>query len=266
MLPCMKAIHDRTGLKPVIIVSREYQDVLDGVSYVKAYPIAEHWWKGVPKARQIAEMTFGNAIVPRWWHDDEKHIQMIHDSSQGNFVIQCHGDSWGVPISKWPDYGTSMAERCGFSRDEWIKLPLVFDRRNKDREKKLVDHLLVNEKRPVILYNFNGVSSPFGYSGEIQRAIRNTFTRAFRFLDLGTVRAFRIYDLLGLYDRAVGLLTSDTATMHLAPASKVPYIGFTVDSWSTSVPKGNCALHVKYSQTVARMKNIIDTIATWRTQ
>jgi hypothetical protein len=157
-----------------------------------------------------------------------------------------------------------MASRCGFTLSEWIRLPLIFDRRDGAREQKLVDYMRGFEKRPIILYNFNAISAPYGYSGELMRAIRNSFGNTFKFIDVGSITAYRIYDLLGLYDNAVGLITVDTSTLHLAPASSIPYIAYTVDGWRTSVPKGNCVLNVKYSKTLEYMKQALESISMWR--
>lgn len=264
IFPCFMAIHERTGHKPVVIVAKEYSSLFDGISYAEPYELTTGWWQGVPKARQVAKSLFGAAIFPRWWEDDEAHDKMIAEGTAGDFVLQCHGDKWGVDINKWPDYGTSMAYRCGFSREEWTKLPLVFDKRNEFRERQLREATIGRDPRPVVLYNFSGNSSPFPYPPEMQAMFRNTFTKTFRFVDLSTIRASRLYDLLGLYDHAAGLLTSDTSTLHLAPASKIPYIAFTVDGWTSSVPKGNCVLNVKYSQAMQQTQKVIEQMSYWR--
>lgn len=269
VLPCWREIYLRTGFKPQVMVSHEYANLFQGVSYVEPYPIREHWWMGMPKARQIAEALSPNVIVPQWWNDDPVHAKMIADSARGNFVIQCHGVQWGVDTSKWPDYGTSMAARCGFTREEWLALPLVFDQRDPDREARLWDQVVGEEDRPVILYNFSGISSPFQFAPEVTNTIRNHFGRRFRFVNLGSgsgsagVRATRIYDLLGLYDRAAGILTSDTATLHLAAASPKPYIAFRVGGWTSSVPKGNCDFACFYSEVPSNMQLILDTMGRW---
>lgn len=266
VLPCLLAIYQRTAMKPVLIISDEYASVLEGVSYVTPHPIHAHWWKGIVQARQIARTLYGNAVVPQWWYDDTNHARMVTESSKGDFVIQCHGIEWGVDMSKHPDYGTSMASRLGFTQEEWVNLPLVFDKRVKVREETFARKVIGADPRPVILYNFSGNSSPFGGAPEVLNGVRNTFGRIFRFLDLGSIHAFRIFDLLGFYDypKTVGLLTSDTSTLHLAPASGIPYIGFTVNSWSSSVPKGNCVLHVKYNDVRARTKEIVDQVGRWK--
>lgn len=85
-------------------------------------------------------------------------------------------------------------------------------------------------------------------------------------LDLGKIRAHRIYDLLGFYDRAIGLITTDTATAHLAPASKVPTLWFTVPGWGKSVPRGNVALHVQYDQVPRYLGEIDLLMQHWKEQ
>jgi len=264
IIPCWLEIYRRTGIKPSVIVSREFASVLDGVSYVVPIVINETYYPAMPKARQLAEKMCMNAIVPRWWLDDNEHAAMVAESAKGDFIIQCHGKGWGVDIAKWPDYGTSMASRCGFTLDEWKSLPLVFDKRDYEREKKLSAFVIGKRNRPVILYNFTAVSAPFGHSGEIFRALKNSFGNTFRFVDLGSITAYRIYDLLGLYDLAVGLITVDTSTLHLAPASRIPYIAFTVDGWRSSVPKGNCVFHAKYSNAWEQVQRAMNAIAAWR--
>jgi hypothetical protein len=265
VLPCFREIYQRTGTRPILIVSRDYANVLEGVSYVEPYPIDGAAWDGIPEGRKIAQKIFGGGTVIPWWNEDPAHIAMIRESAKGDFVIQCHAHNWGVDIRKWPDYGTSMASRCGFTLAEWLALPLVFDQRDPTRERELCKRVLGKEARPIILYNLSGISSPFGFTPEVVNPIQRTFGRAFRFLDLGQIRALRIYDLLGFYDdpQTVGLVTSDTATLHLAQASDVPYIAFTVNGWRTSVPKGNCVLHIKYKDVPRMVPQILNQIGAW---
>ena len=66
LLPCFKAIYDRTKLKPVVISSKHYGNVFKGVSYVEPILIQAHWYMGVPDARKMAEAQFGGGIVPQW--------------------------------------------------------------------------------------------------------------------------------------------------------------------------------------------------------
>lgn len=263
LLPCFKAIHDRTGTKPIVISSHDYGNVFEGVSYVEARTIRAHWYMGVPTARDIADSEFGGGIVPQWWHDKERS-ELLEAATKGSLVLQCHGHNWGVDISKWPDYGTSMADRCGFSRKEWINLPLVFDKRDRMREATLCRSVMNGDSRPMLLYNFKGNSSPFGFVPEVLNRMISRFNKTYHMVDLGKVRAHRIYDLLGLYDRAAGLVTSDTSTLHLAPGSKIPYVAYTVGGWTQSVPKGNCKLQITYNHAPQRLNELCMIVDQWK--
>lgn len=265
LLPAFLEIYRRTGKKPIVIVSNEYASVFDGVSYVTPDVVKEGWWAGIPKAREMAQRKYGHVIVPQWWNDAETAADIVEDMSRGGVrVLQSHGREWGVDTKANPDFGSSMWHRAGFSRPEMLSLPLVFDRRSPEREEALVKRH-VQPGRKLLLYNFTGVSSPFGYVPEMTRLL-NDFRNQFQILDLGQLRAERIYDLLGLYDRAAGLITTDTATAHLAPGSKVPTIWFTVPGWNSSVPHGNVALHIPYDQFPKRASEIRPVLGKWATQ
>lgn len=242
-------IHRRTGIKPKVIVSNDYWNVFEGVSYAEPVMIRAHWYGGMPVARAMAE-ELGGGIVPQFWHD---HAPLEPELS-GAFVLQSHGKDWGVNLEAAPDYGTSMWRRAGFSREEMMNLPLVFDRRNPQREQQLVAQIQGMNKlrKPLLLYNFTGISSPFGYTPEVMNVLR-PLNQRYYLVDLGRLKAHRIYDLLGLLDAAELLVTTDTATLHLAPASKTRYVAYTVDGWSQSVPKGNCVWQCKYSQAKERL-------------
>lgn len=265
LLPAFLEIYRRTGLKPIVIVSQEYASVLEGVSYVQPDVVKENWYNGIPKARAIAQRKYGEVLVPQWWNDSETAGDIVKDMREGGVrVLQSHGHQWGVDINANPDFGSSMWHRAGFTRKEMLELPLVFDQRSPQREEQLVK-MHVQTGRKLVLYNFTGVSSPFGYVVETSR-ILSDFRNNFQFLDLGAIHATRIYDLLGLYDRACGLVTIDTATAHLAAASKVPTVWFTVPGWTSSVPRGNVALHIPYDQFPRRAAEIRSVLQKWASQ
>lgn len=262
LFPAFKAIHDRTGIKPVVLVSQEYANLFDGISYAVPWSLAVHWYGGVPEARRLAKEAYGeDPILPQWWQDgrDAKNVP------RGNAVLQCHGANWGVDVARWPNFQTSMWDRAGFTVKEMMELPLVFDRRNPVLETALVEQTHQLKRRPLLLTNFTGISSPFAHTPDVIRLLQ-PYRRVFDVVDLGQLRFPHLYDLLGLYDRAVGLITTDTATLHLAPASKVPYVAFTVDGWCSSVPRGNCVLEVKYSQTKQRIGDVLEILQGWAGQ
>jgi len=262
LCPAFLEIYKRTGLNPNVVVSEEYSDVLDGVSYVTPYPMGVHWWGGMPMAKDFARKMWGRCVVPHWWSDLECPIPPEY---LGQFTLQCHGHSHGVNIDLWPNFMTSMYSRAGFTRDEMMQLPLVFDQRSSVREAELVARTwpAALRKKPMVLFNFTGISSPFGYLPELW-PIMAPFNQHFMFVDLGKIKAHRIYDLLGLYDVAAGLITCDTATAHLAHASKVPTVWYTANGWGGSFPRGNVALHIKYDDTRQRLKDLSEVLNQWK--
>jgi len=259
MLPAWQEIYHLTGRKPIVLVSQQYAPTLEGVSYVEALPFNGHWARDVPKARAYAESRWGRCTVLAWWND----IAQVPIEFRGSLALNCRGRECNINTFKWPSYGHSMWERAGFPYEhDMLTLPLVFDRRDQKREAQLIDRFKAFSK-PLLLYNFTAKSSPFGHVPELW-PILQLFRRDFTLLDLGAIRCHRIYDLLGLYDVAAGLLTCDTATLHLAPASTVPYIAFTQNGWCGSVPKGNCVLNIRYSDTIRRLPEVRSVLENWR--
>ena len=235
LLPALKYLADATGVAPKLIVSKDYGSVLDGVSYVEKISLPVHWYMGMPQARDYANNHYG-----------------------GGTVLQCHGRNWGINLGAWPNFMTSMWDRTGVPLSLFHYLPLVFDCRNPEREKAAIPKL----KKPYILVNTVGVSSPFHHGPKIFSALKHLSNQV-AVVDMNRMRCHRIYDLLGPMDKALGLLTTDTATLHLAHGCSRPYIAFTVDGWCSSIPRGNCQLEVKYSKFMGSLANIVKAVESW---
>lgn len=261
MMPAFREIHRRTGLKPKIIVSTEYADVYEGISYAEPIPQKLHWYGGIPKAKAIAAALSEGYRVPQWWNDPCP----IPPQYRGNFPLQCHGHNHGVNLDLWPNFMASMYERCGFTQQEMLRLPLVFDQRSPARETALLNHIWPTSmrKKPLLLFNVTGISSPFGFWPELHPVVFS-FGKDFHIVDLGKIKAPRIFDLLGAYDVAAGLITCDTATLHLAQASRVPTIAMTVDGWTGSTVRCNASLQFSYNQTPRRLQEVASVLQTWR--
>lgn len=232
LLPALKYIADTTGMPPRLIVAQEYAAVLDGVSYVEPVPLPVHWWSGMPEARRYAESNFGGAQV-----------------------LQCYASEWGIELSQWPNFMWSMIDRTGVDMGLFHSLPLVFDQRDVKRERQYLPQV----KGPYITINTAGVSSPFPHTKIVVDAIRYLDSRI-HIVNISHLRCHRIYDLLGVMDHSLGGIHIDSATLHLAHGCNRPYIAFTMDGWTGSVPRGNCVLQVKYSQVPNALPKIADTV------
>jgi hypothetical protein len=238
LLPAMLRHYHETGQKPVLICAHEFASVLKGVSYLETVPLAYHWWKGMPQARNYAKTNYGGAVV-----------------------TQCYAHEWGINLSEWPDFMSSMLDRAGLPVNEIAIAPIIFDARDSKREADLIKKHRRTTK-PLLLVNFSGHSSPFHHALDVMRLV-NKYASKFEILDLGRIRANRLYDLLGLYDVAAGAIHTDTSTYHLAHASKCPYAAFLMNGWTGSIARSSCSLAIRYDQTLQRLHELEPLLQQW---
>lgn len=260
MFPAYKAIYERTGLKPIVIVSTDFASMFDGISYAKAHPVHWDWITGMDKARRLAEELYGGAIVPQWWNVTTENL--IEQQDRGGTILQCHGIDRGIDLGRWPSFMASQWCRAGFTIEEMNTLPLVFDRRDAEREAALVKSYVGFQRnpKPMLLYNFEGFTSRFSAAPEVINVILK-YRHQLNLVDLGRMRLKYLFDMVGLMDAAAGIVTIDTATLHLAGASKTTYMAFTADHWARATPKGNCVLEIPYRETMQRMHELESYLA-----
>lgn len=226
MLPLIYAA-STIGPRPRLLVSRDFESILDGVSYVDriVYPGA---YSELPKAL-------------RWAGGRTHRIAQIYG----------HPTQWRMP-RKCESYNKE-SWRVANALPLWNTAPLVFDLRNPEREDELAKSLGWDD-RPTILTAFAGTSSPFREAPqlwtELERAVAGT---GFRLLDISHLRAARVYDLLGLLDRAACLVTIDTVHLHLARASTCPTVALLNEGWFGSSCPPQVVSAFRYS---AARKNI----------
>lgn len=236
VLRALRIWYERTGVKPRLIVAQDFSRLLEGVSYIERHTVPFHWWKGLGTARSYAETQFGAEAT----------------------VIQCRGDSWSIDESQWPCFHVSMWDRAGVPLSEIRTAPLVFDLRNYERESQIAAQFIAHG-RPTLLYNFEGISSPLKAAADIKTEL-NQYRDRYQLVNLGPIRTPFLFDLLGLYDRAAVLVTSDTSTLHLAAASKVPVIAYTQDGWGSSIPAQNCICEIKYREAGQSMERLREAL------
>lgn len=230
------AHYARLHKQPIpFVIQKQFVPILECTSYCEPVP-----WEGE------LYMTVNEAIA---WA--KKRWSTV-------YAIQTWGHNYnpGVVEVSFCDEHFRLAKLTG-QRGKW---PLVFDRRNAKREAALLARY--DTQKPIILYSLKGFSSPYRQAELILQEL-SRFASTCTLIDTHTCHAECLVDLLGLYDVARALITIDTATMHLAPASKVPYIALTVDSkptWHTTPPLGNVRLNVPYSQTEAKLGEIRATL------
>lgn len=183
-----------------MLINQEFSFVLKGQSYVKGV----FWGSDMEDLRSAT--YFAHAISP------DVRVPQLFGRIQPDGLSPRTRDSF--VMDQWDRL------KPGFG-DMWGKLPLEFDQRDEVREQRLRELVGYRdgEKRPLLLVNLFSHSSPLSsdYAEAIWTYLRTRWAEFFT-VDLAIVRAPAYCDLLGLYERAAGLITTDTATLHLCRA------------------------------------------------
>lgn len=213
-LPVARWLYQTSGIKPFWAVSKPFADIFDGVSYVAPIVVDEDYARPM-KVGDAMRAKGLIAIQPQPWGTD---FSCDHHTAHFNL------EQWRLAghLEKWAD--NDMRPH--------------FDRRDEGREFRCRKQHL-DPARPLLLYNGHGISTPFADKEALLEALRGKYGATVQILDLATVRAERFYDLLGLYEKAVALVTVDTAHLHLAGDATVPVIAVMPDGWSAAAPKCN---------------------------
>lgn len=252
-------ISQRTGYPVNVVCSEEYGSVFDGCSFVNAIPVTASW-TDTAKLKAVAESQFGGGTVLQFWQDPESPE---FQNKRGGISLQIHGKHFRVDTAIDPHYSASMFRRAGFSWAEAINLRPVFDRRDPVREADLLNRCWPKRDKPMLLVTFSGQSSPWGYLPEAYPVI-SPLLKHFHVVDLGKLKAVRVFDMLALFEHAAGLITVDTLVLHLVAATDLPYVAFRQNGWLGSVPKGNCVLRIPYAQTIRRLPEVLAVLQSWQ--
>lgn len=222
ILPVCRDMAEKDG--PVaLMVAAQFKDLLEGVSYVRP-EIFDGSFTDLKCAVELAQKRYEKVLVAQ-----------VNSRNIG-VTTQCESfteESWRQ-LGYWPSYNN---------------LPLVFDRRDRQREAALVKQVRKTE-RPLLLLSTVGKSSPLPCASALKTHLVEKWGNRFEIIELGGIQAHRIYDLLGLIDQAAALITIDTSTLHLARATSVPLIALISESptsWHGSKPPREAALAKRYS-------------------
>jgi hypothetical protein len=238
----------RLRQKPVnVVVAKTYAELFEGCSYVT--PII---WPG-------EYSKVGDAV---------QFVKRQGLAGPVRFLNPVVVQAYGNQVPRETDSFAKEMWRLADRRDDWDRLPLVFDKRSPEREQALV--AAHSSDKPMILVAPEGRSSPFPSRATPDKAILlNKITAEFpdfNVVDLSAVKCERIYDLLGLYDAAALLVSVDTVHLHLSRASKVPVVALCVDQptpWHGSPHYSNQLVRVKYSEYSAREVEMLRVMRKW---
>ena len=229
ILPILHHEFLTTGVKPTIVIGREYASILEGVSYVE-----QCIWKGdigdLAGAILFAKKRFSDVIV-----------------------LQTHANN--MPIQhRTPSFQLDQWQRAGCVEhfEEW---PLVFDRREITREPVSLSPM------PYILFADHSQSSPFPQKEELSAMLKAEFPNH-QIFRLSEIRVDRFYDLLGLFDRAAALVTVETAHIHLSKASPVPTFVLAADGWRGSALHPKFRFYLRYKDWETQKDKLMFAVST----
>jgi len=204
--------------RPRVVVSHEFADLLEGVSYVDVTKYSG----GCIELANAAQLCHG---MP-----DLRVAQVFMNPDQRRLT---------------PSYAEE-AYRLGGISHLWRKHPLVFDRRSEINERKLLNSVNPDGK-PFIAVATSGVSSPFAHGKQVASYLAQRFQKNI-IVELDTIRANRVFDLLGILDHAACLVTIDTVHLWLANAAKCPVVALCNDGWMGSPPPVTAIGSLRYSK------------------
>lgn len=236
VLPILQE-ENRLGNRPVLMVAKDYASIMDGVPYADVLVYDGAFEYLLPALRQ----------ANRYAH--------AHDMDVVTTQVYGLGYKWD---RKTDSFATDAWYRAAYMA-AWNRLPLTFAR-DMDREERLARRL---PERPILLAT-SGRSSPFPHAERLTKALKTAYPG--RVVVLDDVKAERIYDVLGLYDRAAVLVTIDTMHAHLCMGSKVPTVCLVVQTpttWHGAPERPNHVLRVKYPEYVTREKELLATVAQY---
>lgn len=240
VLPILRDVAS-AGTKPVLVIARQFATLLDGVSYVTPAVYGGHYSE-VAQARDRAEAKLGAPVrVLQVWGRDWPHTRTTDHFNTDSWELAGYLDRWADPTVR-----------------------LVFDRRDKARESALVRRC-IRPRVPNIVVNLRGVSAPWPSAAEFRSWLTTEFRGRAHFVHVDDVRAARLYDVLGLFERAAGIVTVDTSTLHLAGAVGTPVIAMlppAARGWTIAKPRCNvvASVHVDQWQTAPNKNALRDAV------
>lgn len=232
LLPVLKDEAEKGQRPAKLVVSKAFAPLLDGVSYVE--PIAfDGPYEQVAEARAYAQKFLN-----------------------GDALVDCSVYGFNVNVQpSMSSFNREIWKRSGTDLNFDAAVP-VFDRRDAAREAALVASMNLPER--FFLYAGAGLSSPFAESAAFLAALRERLPHPV--VDISDLRSERPYDLLALYERAQGLVATDSFPLHLAAATPgLPVAALACEgptSWHRSAWKPNHVFRAHYGEALARVDEI----------
>lgn len=233
VLPCLHAEFKETGVKPSLIVAKEY------AALPKSLP-----WLSVEEFPGTFE-RIGEAI--KW----------AKQRGQIDYLPQMSGVGYPSPVRKHPSFQYDQWDRMG-RLHQWQELGLELPRLTP------ATMGIATPKdwgRKYILIADHSQSSPFAHIEDLH----DSLTKSFPDYQIARLSALRLpnllYGLVALDDASL-IVTIDTAWLHLSRAVKTPVIALVTDhpsTWHGSAWHPRFAMHCRYADYELRKSELLWT-------
>lgn len=238
ILPALQRHRESTGEIPLLLVGKDFAPILDGVAYAEPL-IWEQPWQDCLKAIEWARKRYPSATIV----------------NASVFGFDYH------PVNRMASFDREAWDRSG-ADVPWGRIPLLFNRRDVQREAELLNKVLtrcaVKNGEPFVLTALSGHSSPFPEAEKVRVAL---VAAGIKLVDISATRADRIYDLLALYERASCLVAIDSAALHLAAAApRLPVVMLTMGNkakWYRSSWRPQHMARIYYSKAAEDPESIV---------
>ncbi len=232
---------------------------------INALPIARHfgirdWIVSAPYAHVLLGASYVNPVRVFFGPANVKSaLKFAADSGYDQVLLaQTFGKHWtGRRDLSFNEVAWLNCELTSEQFHDTDNFPLLFDRRGPEREALLVEEHVKGKKPLLILAVACGRSSPFASHWIFSHAIRAKWGAVFEIVNLCDVKASRIYDLLGLLERARLIISTDTFVVHLATACETEVIALVNDNpWCATTTRRPALLRVPYAEVLERMREV----------
>lgn len=233
-LPILKRLHEE-GKNPHLIVAKQFESVLEGVSYVKPFPLNVPF-EDLKETMEIARSRFSEVLRLQIYG---KGHRQEHRTASYNM------ETW-LEAGMLADFHNQA-------------MPPVFDRRDPEREKWIIRKLFRTTKPKIVTNLTRSASSPFRLGPRILMALQSAFKDTHEVVEIGNLKLPRIYDLIAVIEAADLMISADTATLHLAAATHTPVIALVNDApWLGTVVRYNDVATLPYRD--ADKENVLSLV------
>ncbi len=257
ILPLLYADFQKTGARQKLMVAQEFSKVLTGCSYID--PI----------------------IFDGDYRDLDRAVFLARGMTDNVIVTSLHGSTTAVAKHAYGQIKATGRVTSSFQKEAWNlagrlnqwddNLPLVFDARDPEREKRLLDaNGILRARKPILLLALGGVTAGFEHADLLRDYVHAKFDKTYRVIDLPMTEDGHCYDLLAVMERAALLITTDSMPLHLAWACRsLPVFALTNDRspdgklslWHGSPWRPNHLWYCRYSDWPARAQEMMEVIS-----